>query len=120
MRACHAVALPAMIDRSHPLATGVALTRFGLHHCVVRPAALPELVGHIHEFLRALVAVGMLDHLFQAEVASSTGKVGRDDVPGDPAIGHVIERAEAPGMREGMLVGRGNGSAECQIPGDRS
>lgn len=57
----------------------------------------------------------MLEHFFQAEIACRTGKIGGDDVPADPAVGHVIECAEPPGVGERMLVAGGDRRTKCQV-----
>ncbi|MNM70546.1 hypothetical protein D3C81_821770 [compost metagenome] len=115
MRPGHPVMLANMIDRSHAIALGIDLARLVGNHGIVCPAAFPEFVDHIEKFVCAFIAIIVLDHLLQAEVASGAGQVGGDDVPADPAIGQVVQRAEAPGMGERMLVTGGHSDAEGEV-----
>ncbi|MNI81156.1 hypothetical protein D3C73_1377460 [compost metagenome] len=64
-----------MIDRPHALAPSVELARLVRDHGVVGPTALPEFVDHIKKLFGTLIAIIVLDHLLQAEVAGGAGQV---------------------------------------------
>ena len=118
MRPGYPIVFAGMVDRAHAITPGIQLARLVGNHGIIGPAAFPKLVGHVHEFFGTLVAIIVFDHLLQTEIARGTGQVRGHDVPADPAIGHVIQGAEAPGMGKRMLVTGGHGHTESQIFGD--
>ena len=73
---------------------------------VLIPGPFPELVEDVQVLVCAAVALGVLDLTLQSEVAGCIRQVGGHDVPADPAIGEVIERAHPPREGERRLVRR--------------
>ncbi|MNE30304.1 hypothetical protein D3C76_1728550 [compost metagenome] len=67
--------LTDVIDRSHALAPSVVLTRLVRDHGVVGPTALPQFVDHIEKLFGTLIAIIVLDHPLQTEVARGAGQV---------------------------------------------
>ncbi len=96
---------------------GIEALRPVTHHGIVVPASLPELVGHLHEFVGPIVAEIMGDLGRQPRATGGAVLEAGDDVPGDAALGEMVERREASGEEVGLLVGEVRRDAEPQVPG---
>ena len=86
-------------------------------HRAVLPTAFPELVGDLEIVLRDLVARIVFHLLRHPHALGGAVEVAGDDVPADPALGEMIQRAHAAGKRVGVLIGQGARDAEPQILG---
>ena len=85
---------------------------------VVFPAAFPELVDHLHIFVRDVVAVVVARSACPCPAPRRGAvEIAGDDVPADPPLGQMIERRHAPGKRIGRLVGEVAGDAEAEMLG---
>ena len=81
---------------------------------VVPEAALPQLVEHVHVLVGDGVALVVRDLLAQPQVARRAVEVRRHDVPGQAAVGEVVEGGEAAGEGVGLLVGDARRDAKHQ------
>ena len=86
---------------------------------VVLPASFPELVDHLHIFVRDVVAVVMRGLLVLAGAARGAVEIAGHDVPADAPLGQVIERRHPPRKRIGRLEGEVGSDAEAEMPGHR-
>src|SRR6185503_12572428 len=82
--------------------------------------AVPEALDDVDELLSDLVAQVVLHVGFAAEVERGLAGRARHDVPGGPAPGDVIERAEGPGDMIGLAEAGRDGGAETDVPRRRA
>ena len=80
---------------------------------------VPKPCHHIHEFLGARVAVGVLGVLVQVEVARLGVGPRRHHIPAGAAAAEVIERGELACDVEGLVVGGGDGGHQADALGHR-
>jgi len=111
---------PMMGDGPHPRGIGERPARRVAHHRVVRPAAFPQRVYRRHVLVGQVVAVVMGHLPGVAERPGGAVQVAGDDVPADPPVRQVVERAHPPREQGGRLVGEVTGDAEAEMPRDRS
>ena len=95
------------------LRLGEQARRLVLHDGVVFPA-IPMAEHHLHEFVGAIVAQVMLDHLLAAHVLSFAIVERCDHVPGRTPVGHQIERGEQARHMERLVVARRIGRTEAE------
>ena len=79
------------------------------------PAAFPQLIGHVQEFVGAVVALVVRDLPGQPHGARRALQVAGDDVPAHAALGQVVQRGEAARQQIGRLVGQVYGDAKAQV-----
>ena len=86
---------------------------------VVLHGVLEQLVHHLHELIRPVVTLIVRDLSGHAEVAGGRVLVAGHDVPGDAALGEVVQGREPAGQQVGLLVGDARSDSEAQMLGDR-
>ena len=100
----------------------VHLGRVGIDAChgvfeyrAVLPTRFPQLVAHVAILVRDLVASVVFGQAGVAVVAARAFEIGGDDVPGDAALGEMVERRYEPRERERMVLQRRTGEAEPEM-----
>ena len=91
---------------------GVLATRPVVQYRAVLPG-VPEPGDHVHEFVRAVVALVVAQVGVDAEVLRLTVVDRCDHVPGRPTAGQVVQRGESPRDMERRVVG---GRVRCAEP----
>jgi hypothetical protein len=81
---------------------------------------IPQAGDDVVELARALVALGMLHVIVEAEVERGIGVRRGDDIPAGAAARDVVERGEAAGDVIGRVKGGGAGGDQADILGDGS
>lgn len=114
MRSFHGVTVAHVADLVHLGRVRVARALAVLDHGALIPGSLPELVGHVHVLLGPGVPLGVIGQPGQAEVARAVVLGAGDDVPGDTAVGDVVQRGELAGelVRVGLEDVGGGGQAD--------
>ena len=102
---------PAMGDAPDPGRVDVAAAV--VPDGVVRPAAFPQRVHHLHELVGDVVALVMRSQA-RADAARGAGEVAGHDVPAKAPAGEVVERRHAPGEQRGRLGAEVDGDAEAE------
>src|SRR6185312_17194951 len=87
---------------------GLAVERDG-----VRLDAVPQRAADLQMLLRAFVAYVVLDHFLIAVVRRFVLRARGHRIPGDAALGDVIEAVEDPRDMEWVMVGGRHGDAEA-------
>ena len=82
---------------------------------IILPAAFPEAILDRHELLGDVIADVMLDQLAGARAFGAAVEIAGDDVPADPAIGHVIEARHAAREGQRRLVRQVDGGGKGQV-----
>jgi hypothetical protein len=118
-RAGYRVPAPAVADGAHARRLGVDAALTIAQHGVVVPRAFPQLVDHVEEFVRALIALVVQQLRFKPEVARCAVELRSDDVPADAPVAQVVERGELAREQVRVLVGRGDRHANAQMLRDR-
>ena len=78
---------------------------------------VPQLGCGLHELVGHVIAVVVLQVLRRAEILGLGVVEGGHNVPGNPALGEVVQRGEQPGHVEGRVIGGGVGGAQTQVFG---
>ena len=104
-----------MLDPVDLVGIGETAGRAVAQHRAVLPACLPQFIDHLHVVLGDLVARVVAFLFRQPDFLCGAVEIARHDVPADPPLGQVIERAHAPGEWVGMFIGQRAGDTEPQI-----
>ena len=78
---------------------------------------VPQALGDPDELQAAGVAGVVVEVLVAAEVRRRAGVAAGDDVPAGPSAADQVEGGQAAGHVERVVVGRGHGGDQAQVPG---
>ena len=78
---------------------------------------VPQALRDPDELQAAGVAGVVVEVLVAAEVRRRAGVAAGDDVPAGPSAGDEVQRRQAAGEVERVVVGRGHGGDQAQVPG---
>jgi hypothetical protein len=97
---------PAMVEHVHPVGVEEDPALDVAQEGIVGER-VPQALHHRDEFVRPVVAVGVLGMVREPEVPRRVGVRGRHHVPARPAAAEVVEGGEAPGDVVRLVVGGG-------------
>ena len=117
-RALRLEVLAAVVEPVDLVGIGEAAALLVDDQRIVFPA-VPQAGDDLHELVGAVVAQVVLEMLLVAEVLGLRIVERGDDVPGDAAAGHQVERREQARDMERLVVGRRVGRAEAEPGGGR-
>ena len=115
MNGIEPVVVALVLDAMYLRRIGKDAARAIAHRRVVLPASFPELVDHLHIFVRDVVAVVMRGLPVLAGAARGAVEIAGHHVPADPPFGEMVERRHSPRKRIGRLERQIAGDAEAEI-----
>jgi hypothetical protein len=115
MNGVDGVVVPFMVDLADLLGLSEHAAFAVADDGIIVPAALPELVNHLHVLVGYVVTQIVAGLLVETGALSSAFEVACDDIPTSPAFRQMVQRRHAPGKLKRRLVGKRPGDAESQM-----